>query len=165
MNSKLKVAGIATATFLVGIGIGSAASGGSATAAAPAPVPTVSTTVPGPTVTVPGPTKTVEVPGPTKTVTVPAAPAPAPAPAAPAAVFSDGQYEVGTDVAPGKYRTASPAEDNGSVIGCYMDIQDASGNFLAQEITSKGNTIVTIKSSWKGAIITSRKCGDWVKVG
>ena len=48
-------------------------------------------------------------------------------------------------------------------MGCYVDMQK-DGDYLAQEVTDKGYTYLTIKSAHKGAIVESRDCGEWVKV-
>lgn len=151
---------------LLGLFIGTAGSSGSAgtaTTAVPAAAPTVTVTAPAepgkpaPTVTVTAPAK------PAPTVTVTAKPKEQPKaeaePAKPA--FSDGQYVVGEDIKPGRYRTVENAQDVSTFL-CYLDVQD-DGDYLAQEVTDKGKTIVVIKSSWKGAVLSSRGCGDWKK--
>lgn len=154
---------IGIGAFVIGILIGSAGDGSSGTTAQPAaggPIATV--TAPGKTVTEaakPGPTVTVTEaakPGPTATVTEKAS-----EPDAQDSAISDGQYEVGTDIKPGRWKTTTKAEENGSL--CYADVQSG-GDYLAQELTPKGYTIVSIPNK-KGAIFTSKSCGDWKKIG
>lgn len=147
---------------LLGLIIGSAgASGSPTTSAAPAAAPAVTVTAPAngepaPTVTVTAQPK----PAPTVTVTQKAE-APAPKKPEPKAAFSDGQYVVGEDIEPGRYRTVQNAQDVSNYL-CYLDVQD-DGEYLAQEVTDKGKTIVNIKKSWKGAVLDSSGCGDWQK--
>lgn len=162
--NKKHVIGYA-ATALVALFLGTAAGSGGG-AAGPSPTgaaptvsvagPTVSvagpaTTVPGTTATVAGPTVTVSVPGPATTVT-----AQPPAPAV--AMAGDGTYEVGVDVQPGTYVSATPASGN-----CYwarlrggdgLDSIIANGN-------SKGQVVVTISQSDK--FFESSRCSGWTK--
>jgi hypothetical protein len=109
------------------------------------------------TVTAPGKTVTEAAkPGATVTVTEKAT-----EPGSQDSEISDGQYEVGTDIKPGRWKTTTKAEDNGSL--CYADVQSG-GDYLAQEVTPKGYTIVNIPNK-KGAIFTSKSCGNWKKIG
>jgi hypothetical protein len=145
--------------FLVGIGafvlgtlIGSAGDGNSGTTAGPAAGgQTATATAPGKTVS-----KAAKL-GPTVTVTEKAT-----EPAAQDGEISDGQYEVGTDIEPGRWKTTTKAEDNGS-LWCYADVQ-LGGDYLAQEMTPKGYTIVNVPNK-RGAIFTSKSCGNWKKIG
>jgi hypothetical protein len=93
----------------------------------------------------------------------PVAPAPAPEPAAPAGIES-GKYEIGVEMAPGKYKTPGPdgsgmcyharlsATDNGGTVGDIID------NNISQ-----GPDTVTVKKT-DGFFETSG-CQPWVKVG
>jgi len=141
--------------------------------ATPAPTVTVTATV---TATVqatssaaPAPAATVTVtakaePAATVTVTVTAkakAPDVPKAPAEPA--VSDGDYLVGSDIAPGTYKTTGNAEDQDGIGMCYADTETKSGGINAQEVTNKGRTLIRVKTS--DYTFSSSGCGDWKKVG
>jgi hypothetical protein len=151
------VALVATAVVFGSCGLAVGAGGDTETVAADAsdPAPTVTETV-----TQGGAESIVEVTV-TETAAAPA-PEPAPEPEAPAAAFSDGQYIIGTDVTPGRYRTVLPAEETGGF--CYADIQNGEGNFLAQEVRDAGQTILDVPDV-AGAILSTQGCGDWEAVG
>jgi hypothetical protein len=76
--------------------------------------------------------------------------------------ISDGSYEVGVDIHPGRYKTVTPAEDNGSV--CYAEVYTADDplepDTLKTEMTYLGLTIIDIPKK-KGAIFWSEGCGEW----
>ena len=76
--------------------------------------------------------------------------------------ISDGSYEVGVDIHPGRYKTVTPAEDNGSV--CYAEVYTADDPLepatLDTEMTYSGLTIIDIPKK-KGAIFWSEGCGEW----
>src|SRR5437868_4132657 len=109
---------------------------------------TAPATTAGPTATAPWPTQ---------------APAPVEAPAAPAGpatTIDDGVYEVGVDVAPGKYKTAG-----GSGALCYWDQKkEPGGNFGAgddQGVAEAGEPqVVTLV---KGRYFKTSDCGTWKK--
>jgi hypothetical protein len=73
--------------------------------------------------------------------------APAPAPAGPLTTFSDGTYQVGVDIAAGRYKTPGP-DGNSALDICYWQrSKDDSGEFdalIANEIV-KGPGSVTVK--------------------
>lgn len=143
------------AVLLLGVALGS--SGGGSTPAA--------STTPGPTVTAPAETKTVDVPGPTTTVTAPApkvsTPAPKPKPAGLPTTIEEGQWEVGVDVAPGRYKTTAAVDADGM---CYWKITTTGkpDNIVNNDIVSGGKPVVTIK---KGQDFTTQDCGTWARVG
>ena len=79
--------------------------------------------------------------------------------------ISDGSYEVGVDIHPGRYKTVTPAEDNGSV--CYAEVYTADDPLepytLETEMTYSGLTIIDIPKK-TGAIFWSEGCGEWKKI-
>jgi hypothetical protein len=140
--------------FFLGLIIGS--SGGGSTPAA--------STTPTTTVTVPTGIKTieVEVPGPTTTVTAPAPKVSPPAPKKPAGLpttIEEGQWEVGVDVAPGRYKTTAAVGGT-----CYWKITPTGkpDDIVDNDIVSGGKPVVTIK---KGQDFHTQRCGTWTKVG
>lgn len=145
------------AGLLVGLLVGAiAAAGGSsnsATEAASAAGKTV--TIPGATVTLPPVVKTVTRPGPTVKVTVTQKPAEA------AATIDEGTWEVGVDVAPGRYKTTEAVDPDGM---CYWKITTTGSpdHIVDNDIVSGGKPTVTIK---KGQDFTTQDCGTWKKVG
>jgi hypothetical protein len=148
--------------LLIG-GAGAATASTTATTQAGAPV-SAPTTV---TVTAPAPppeTVTVTAPAPApETVTVQAAPppAPAPSPAEPATGIGDGVWEVGVDVAPGKYKTTGT-----NSFSCYyarLKSNDGSLGDIIDNNLSEGPMTVTIKGS--DGYFESTGCNDWTKVG
>lgn len=92
-----------------------------------------------------------------------AAPAVPAAPAGPLTSFSDGTYEVGTDIAAGKYKTPGPGSTD-IMDSCYMEVGDGSGSLsgISQNDNLTGPGVVTLK---KGR--TFKVTGDctWTKVG
>ena len=118
-------------------------------------------------------TVTVTAPAPppeTVTVTVTAAAA-APAPAAdtPASgaqtSFDNGTFIVGTDIAPGTYRTAGPA-DPSLPLCAYERMKDTSGDLVEANLgggSTQGPAVVTIKKT--DAAFQSVGCKTWTKVG
>lgn len=130
------VLGIVVA-FLLGTGVGGA-SGRPAPAASSTPQ-----AVPLPVVTAPA----------APAVVAPAAPA-AVEPAGPATTVSDGSYEVGTDMAAGRYKTSGP--DKSSVIpNCYWGrSKDDSGNFSA----------IIANDNVQGPGTLTVKAGEFVKL-
>ena len=144
--------------FALGATIG--ASGGTdpaTTAAASDPQPTVTVSVPaepGAEVTVTAPPVTVTKPAPApKTVTAP--------PPQAAATIEEGTWEVGVDVAPGRYKTT---EAVGAAGMCYWKITTTGkpNNIVDNDIVTGGRPTVTIK---KGQDFTTQDCGTWAKVG
>lgn len=154
-----------TATTLVALGLDAATAGNASTTTPSAktsttvasnaamPTTTVTVSVPGSTATVAAPavTKTVTIQAPAKTVT-----APRPAPAV--AMAGDGTYEVGVDVRPGTYVSATPESGN-----CYwarMTGGDGIDNIIDNN-NSSGRSVVTIKKGDK--LFESNGCSDWTK--
>jgi hypothetical protein len=95
-------------------------------------------------------------------------------PRGPLVTFSDGTYEVGTDVneiAPGKYRTAGPM-GGPSVDGsdtdkkCYWGrLKDFTGSVqsvVAMQYGNHGPDIVLIEPTDKG--FETRACGTWTRM-
>lgn len=118
------------------------------------------------------PTQTAPTIAPTETATAPAPPAPTPAPVAPIApaptgpvtTFSDGTYQVGVDIAPGRYKTAG-ADPSLFANNCYTEREsNDSGEFSA--IIANNNTVgpysVTVR---KGEFFKADGCLPFTKVG
>ena len=105
---------------------------------------------------------TVAAPAPppeTITVTV-TAPAPAPAPAEPRTAFGAGLWEVGVDIAAGKYKSTGTDD-----YGCYYARLERNDGTLADIITNgftQGPATVTIVET-DGYFETSG-CREWVRV-
>lgn len=81
--------------------------------------------------------------------------------------ISDGEYEVGVDIDPGRYKTVTPAEDNGSQ--CYAEVYTADDPLdpddpLVTETSYSGLTTIDIPNK-TGAVFWSEGCGDWKKIG
>jgi hypothetical protein len=136
---------VALAALLVGIAIGAASADGdgSSTTAVTAGGSTASA-LPAPTVTV-----TEEVPGPETTATVTAEPA------GPEHVIEEGQWEVGADIKPGRYKVIDPVTGN-----CYWKISPTGnpGDIIDNDIVTGGKPTVTLK---QGQDFTNRGCGTW----
>ena len=134
--------------LLLGVAIGQGMGGDPATATAPSTAPSPAT------VAAPAPESvTIEAPA-------PAAPA---QPAGPETTVSDGTYEVGVDMAAGRYKTDGPSA--GSITGmCYWQrSSNDSGEFdaiIANEIV-QGPGSVTVKS---GEFATLSGDCTWTKV-
>jgi hypothetical protein len=128
---------VAVGALIVGIVIGKAQA-----PAAAAPVTVVETI-----------TKTVERAAPAPTTTT------ASGPAQPAAEFGSGEYEVGVDVLPGKYKSSGP--DGSNLAGCYWsrNTDDAAHTIIDNNVL-KGPGTITIKA---GELIESRGCAKWTK--
>lgn len=108
-------------------------------------------------------TVTVTAPAPPpEVITVTAqAPAPDPAPTGPLTTFGDGVWEVGVDVAPGKYKTAGTDS-----YGCYYARLQNNDGTVADIISNgfgQGPVTVTVKPT-DGYFETSG-CVDWTKAG
>lgn len=141
--------------LLVGIGIGAAGSSNSETSNASAPAPSPAATV---TVTAqPSPAPTVTV---TATATVTAKPAPPPGPQTTG--LAAGTYVVGSDIAPGTYKTEGP--DGSNLVGCYWARLSAlTGDAIIANNISKGADVVQILPGDKG--FETSGCKPWSKVG
>lgn len=143
MKNKILIGIGIVVAFLVGIGIGS--SGGSSESSSAAPV----------TVTAAPVTMTQLAPAPTERA------APPPVTTAPTQdTIGEGTFEVGTDVKPGKYKSAGP-----SGAGCYYarlkNNDGALGDILDNNI-SNGPSTVTIKES--DGYFETNGCQTWRKV-
>lgn len=92
--------------------------------------------------------------------TVPAPPASPAFPAALTTTFGEGRFVVGTDIAPGTYRTTGPSGH----LDCYWErLKDTGGtdSIIANNL-GRGPATVTIDNS-DGAFQT-RWCNTWTKV-
>lgn len=87
-------------------------------------------------------------------------PAVVPAPTSPLTTFGNGTYLVGTDVAPGQYRSPGPEESIAPL--CYWDLKDAGGTITDQGVAPEGPSRATLT---EGLTFTSQGCQDWAKVG
>jgi hypothetical protein len=77
-------------------------------------------------------------------------------------VPGDGEYNVGTDMQPGTYRTKGPAY---GTPGCYWERdKDSSGSFnsIIANDNLTGSGLVTVA---KGEIFKSQGCQTWTKTG
>ncbi|MGD9991038.1 hypothetical protein [Pseudonocardia sp.] len=95
----------------------------------------------------------------TSTVPTAATPAPAPVAAGPARTITDGTYEVGVDVEPGKYRTP------GASFGCYwarLKRNDGSVGDIIDNNAAIGPQITTLRA---GEYFETQGCGTWRKAG
>lgn len=86
-------------------------------------------------------------------------------PVIPDGTITDGTYEIGVDVAPGKYKTSGPADTRYWPMCYWARLKDTTGDHgtIIANDNIKGQTTVTIKDS-DGAFETSG-CAPWVKVG
>jgi len=83
-----------------------------------------------------------------------------PTPAGPVSTFGEGDYNVGTDIVPGTYRTREPIGNM-----CYWGIYKGGTNksdIVDNDIVTGGRPTVTLKS---GQEFSSSGCGDWIKTG
>ncbi len=151
------VGGLALGLLIGSVSGAAGSSTATVTAAAAAPARTVTVTAPAP----PPETITVTVPAPPP---VQADPPAAAAPSGPLTTFGDGVWEVGVDVAAGKYKTAGPGSDG---IGmCYharLKNNDGSLGDIIDNNISQGPVTVTIKPG--DGYFETNGCQDWVKVG
>jgi len=142
--------------FAVGLTVG-AGGDPDARAVSSSPAPTVTVSMPG------EPGAEVTVTAPPVTVTKPAAPAKtvtAPQPKA-AAAIEEGTWEVGVDVAAGRYKTTEAVDSAGM---CYWKITTTGkpDDIVDNDIVTGGRPTVTLK---KGQDFTTQDCGPWTKVG
>lgn len=159
MSKEARIAWMVLAGFgIFALGATLGASGDPSTpVAAGDPAPTVTVSVPaepGAEVTVTAPPVTVTKPAPApKTVTAP--------PAQAAATIEEGTWEVGADVAPGRYKTTEAVDAAGM---CYWKITTTGkpNDIVDNDIVTGGRPTVTIK---KGQDFTTQDCGTWAKVG
>lgn len=101
-----------------------------------------------------GPTNTTEAPT-TKATTK------SPEPTGPRTSFGPGKYKVGTDIAPGSYSTAGPADS--SLPNCYWARERNNSGDLSAIITNanaEGPTSVTVNA---GEYFETNGCKTWHK--
>jgi hypothetical protein len=137
--------------FFIALGIGASGNTSDTTTNVSAPQPTATVTE-----SVPAPAKTVTAPPVTTTVTEKPA---APETTEPESTITEGTYEVGVDIQPGKYKT------KGDEL-CYwarLKNLDGSLNSIITNHLGEGAQTVTIKKSDKG--FETNGCGEWTKVG
>lgn len=82
----------------------------------------------------------------------------------PADTFGDGQFVVGVDIAPGRYRSATVDQDSLMPMCSYKRLKNFDGDLksiIAINIVQKGNAIVTIKATDAG--FESQGCVSWTK--
>lgn len=139
------IVGIAAA-FVFGLAIGNAGEGSSVPVAQSSPT----TSAPRATYTAP-------------TYSPPVTVAPV-APVAPDGSITNGTYEVGVDIAPGKYKTTGPADTRYWPMCYWARLKDTTGDFgtIIANDNIKGQTTITIKDS-DGAFETNG-CAPWVKI-
>lgn len=79
-----------------------------------------------------------------------------------AQTFEDGSYIVGTDVAPGRYR--SPGASEGFIELCSVSTKDASGNMDDWETSAKTTApvLITLKV---GQTVKASGCQTFAKIG
>lgn len=149
LMKRLGMAAAFVVTFVFGVSVGNVDDTPATQATSSAPRSTYS--APAPTYSIP-------------TYEAPAAQAPAPAveaeQPAPADTITNGTYEIGTEVAPGKYK--SPGPESGVIQLCYVDVKQGE-KYLAQEVSNDGQVRVEIKSSWNGALMKVSGCQPLVK--
>jgi hypothetical protein len=104
-----------------------------------------------------GATPAADPPAPTP---VQAAAAP-PAPAGPATSVDDGVYEVGAEMAAGKYRSPS-SDDEKLCLWERLKENDGSLGDIAQQEVGAGNYTATLKA---GEYFKTQGCGTWTKAG
>lgn len=148
----------ALAALVAGIAIGSASH-----SATPAPAALAAPVVAAPAPAAPAPVVEVPTVAPAAPAAVVPAPVEAPAPAAPAGpltTFGNGTYEVGVDVAPGKYRSSGVADSIAPL--CYYDQTDSGGAIKDQGAANEGPSRTTLRA---GLTFKSQGCQQWEKVG
>jgi hypothetical protein len=99
----------------------------------------------------------------------PAHPSPTPpvaklqaAPPAAATTFGEGKFVVGTDIAPGTYRTSGPA----GKLDCYWErLKDTRSDTDSIIANSLGRAPATVTIDRTDAAFQTRWCSPWVKIG
>lgn len=81
-------------------------------------------------------------------------------PAGPVSEFGNGTYEVGTDIKPGKYKTAGPAQDDYMKMCYWSRSKNSSGDFgsIITNGTTQGPDVVTTN---KGEILKASGSCTW----
>lgn len=70
--------------------------------------------------------------------------------------FTDGTYEVGKEIKPGRYRTA------GRVSDCYWERSTGGGDTIANDFVTNAPRGVTVTTR-KGEGFKSEGCGSWIR--
>jgi hypothetical protein len=79
---------------------------------------------------------------------------------APVAPFSNGQYQVGAEVAPGLWRNSDSSE------GCYWERQSGFSGELGDIIANSFSfSIQTVQISAGDVGFLASRCGTWTKIG
>lgn len=86
-----------------------------------------------------------------------------PQPAGPVDQFGDGKYQIGSDLAPGEYKTMGPPDHNAK---CYWArLKDFTGSVqsvIAMQYGNHGPDMAVIEPTDKG--FETRDCGVWQRV-
>lgn len=128
--------------LLLGAGIGAAGAGSTPTASASGATVTQTSTV---TTTATPPAATTVV----KTVSVKVTPKPK-------AAITEGVWEVGVDIAPGKYKVIEPIASD-----CYWEINPTGKDDIVDNGNPTGGRPVVVLK--KGQTFTNQGCGDWAR--
>lgn len=80
----------------------------------------------------------------------------------PATTFGDGKYEVGTDIAPGQYKTAGATAGQKCYWARLSNLNGTIRSALAMGYDERGPNVVVIEPMDKG--FESRSCGTWRQV-
>ena len=84
------------------------------------------------------------------------------APSAAATTFGEGKFVVGTDIAPGTYRTSGPA----GKLDCYWErLKDTRSDTDSIIANSFGRAPATVTIDRTDAAFQTRWCSPWVKIG
>ena len=144
--------------LVVGLVIGASVRGGSTT-----PTPTPSAAPASAAAASPQTVYVTVPPAAPETPAAAAAPAAPPAPTGPLTSFTNGTYEVGTDIAVGKYKTPGPGSTD-IMDSCYTEVGDGSGSLtgISQNDNLTGPGVVTLK---KGKVFKAAGGCTWTKVG
>lgn len=130
--------------LIVGAGIG--ASGANSTPSAAASAPTVTTTEVATVTTTATPPAATTV---TKVATVKVTPKPK-------AAITEGVWEVGVDIAAGKYKVIEPISGD-----CYWEINPTGKSDIVDNgAPTGGRPVVTLR---RGQTFTNQGCGDWAR--
>lgn len=70
----------------------------------------------------------------------------------------DGEYDVGSEIAPGTWRTGKPMGD------CYWERLSGGGDILANNFVSYARNGVTVTIYTSDAAFSTEGCGDWRRI-
>jgi hypothetical protein len=74
--------------------------------------------------------------------------------------IADGQYIIGKDVQPGRYKSAGPSDDSLGI--CYWDTsKDGTANTIVDQGVEKGQAYATLRP---GQYFKTSGCNTWYKV-